>query len=843
MQTITLARLAALIGARLVLGSPDLSVDDIALDTRASSKHMDAPRQLFIALRGERFDAHDFLALARQRGWRVALVEDEAAALEAGFEHILVVPDTLAALQAIARAHREQLKIPVVGITGSNGKTAVKELLASILSRRMTVYRSPGSYNSQVGVALSLLGIRPEHELAVIEAGISQPGEMAKLEQMIQPEGGALTHVGLAHIASLGSLEITAAEKLTLFDARDGHRSPWFLYPVVERQRLNDERLSRGISFGREGSGADVFISDERWAGDQVSFLIHDGAREPFEVSMTALAEHDPLNALVAAAMALRLGCTPAQIREGLSAWEPSAMRLEIHTTPRGVTLINDTYSADPSSALSALKALNAHSMKGQRKVAVLGSMLELGTLGPLEHQRLGRAAYEAQVDVLYCVGELARQIAQGAREAGMPQEDIHEVEGVSQLSGALAQTLRQGDVVLFKASRAVGLEAAAATILESFSPTRLTVDLGAIAQNFHAVRHRVGPEVKLMAVVKSYGYGNDATRVSKALVREGVDMLAVAYADEGVPLREAGLSLPILVMNTLAGEVDKIVRWGLTALLYSESVAKALSDEAQAQGVCISVHLKINTGMNRAGVSWQPERVVEFARYLQGLPALRLTGTMTHLAAADEVEHDDFTCEQLERFERALGALRDAGIDPGVVHAANTSAAWRFERASYDMVRLGLGLYGQAPSAEVLDASDGTRSALELTTQVIHTHQVEAGESVGYGRSWVASTPTRLATIAVGYSDGFPRAMSNGGCVLVHGVRCPVVGRVCMDVCVIDVSAVPTMVKVGDEVVLFGAQDGGFISIDELAARANTISYEILCNLSSRVRRVFVRL
>lgn len=832
MQRLTLSQVAQIVGGRLLQGADGaLEVFDVALDSRAQA----GLGQLFVALQGERFDAHQFLAQAHQRGWRAALVADESAALAAGFAHGVVVEDTLAALQALAHAHRVALGVPVVGITGSNGKTAVKELLASIMARRMTVYRSPGSYNSQVGVALSLLGIRPEHELAIIEIGISEPGEMARHEAMVRPDFGVLTHIGQAHIASLGSVAHIADEKAKLFK-----RAQWWLYPVSAAPLLGGALDERAHGFGQ---GASSFADEVRFEGGLARFNARVEPGHAFEVSVSALAAHDVSNALIAAAAALRLGATPEDVRAGLRAWEPAPMRLELHTTPRGVTLLNDAYSADPSSAVGALSALTANAMSGQRKVAVFGSMLGLGALSAQEHRRVGAQVVSQGVDRLYCVGELAAQIAAGALEAGMAQAQVVCVDDVQALSGRLAEELRDKDVVLFKASRAVGLEQAAETLLESFSPTRLTIDLGAIAQNFHAVRAHTGRQTKLMAVVKSYGYGNDATRVSKALVREGVDMLGVAYADEGVPLRDAGVDVPILVMNTLAGEVDKVVRWGLTGLVYSWEVAQRLDQEARRQGVIAPIHLKINTGMNRAGLKAEPALVVAFAERLRALPNLSITGIMTHLAAADEEVHDDFTRAQLERFDAVLAALKAARVDYGVAHAANTSAAWRFPAASYGMVRLGLGLYGLNPSDDVGQQSGPyTRSALRLTTQIIHLHEVEAGESVGYGRSYIAPSPRRLATIALGYSDGFPRAMSNGGEVLVAGRRCPVVGRVCMDVAVVDVSGVEEGLKVGDEVVIFGHQGQAFIAVDELAARAHTISYEILCNISARVRRVFVR-
>jgi Alr-MurF fusion protein len=298
-------------------------------------------------------------------------------------------------------------------------------------------------------------------------------------------------------------------------------------------------------------------------------------------------------------------------------------------------------------------------------------------------------------------------------------------------------------------------------------------------------------------------------------------------------------LEVPILVLNTLAQEADKIVKYGLTALVYSREVADALERQAAQAGATVEVHVKIDTGMHRVGV--RPADAVAFFSWLSERPHLRTSGVMTHLASADEAHQDGFSQLQLERFESALTALRAADLCPPLIHAANTSATWRLPHARYDLVRLGLGLYGIDPSPDVTADTHDTRPAMRFVTQIIHTQVVEAGESVGYGRSWVAPSDRKIATIAAGYNDGFARFMSNGGEVLIHGQRCPIVGKVCMDVSMVDITDVDNA-AVGDEVVLFGEQGGAAISVDELAARGHTISYELLCNISPRVRRIFVR-
>ena len=321
--------------------------------------------------------------------------------------------------------------------------------------------------------------------------------------------------------------------------------------------------------------------------------------------------------------------------------------------------------------------------------------------------------------------------------------------------------------------------------------------------------------------------------------MREGVDALAVAYADEGIPLRQKGLDIPILVTNALASEADKIVKYGLSPFVYSESVVDALRVQARRFEHTVPVHLEVDTGMNRVGID--PEEAVDFAKLLDSCDELELSGLLTHFAAADDPEEDDFTRKQIRVFDSVLSELECNGIEVDMVHAANTAAAWRWPEARYDSLRVGLGLYGLSPSAAVDEEADPIQPALSYRTQIIHLHDVEKGESVSYNRTWRAPERRRIATIAVGYNDGFPRYMSNGGAVLVGGRRCPVVGSVCMDVSMVDVTECDE-VQIGDEVVVFGEQDGESITVDEIARRGNTINYEILCNISPRVRRIFVR-
>ena len=834
---LTPALVADLCGGTLRQGESELHLSEVVTDSRGTLPE----NSLFVAIDGEHFDGHRFVGDAASRGATAALVSDMKRVECDDSVALIEVDDTVSALHRLARNWRALFDIPVIAITGSNGKTIVKDMLAGVLAREWTVHRSPGSYNSQIGVPLSLLGIRPEHDVVVVEAGISRVGEMERLAWMIQPTHGLLTNIGLAHAAGLPTREVTAREKLQLFEELSGGI---FVYPAADETLARFDLPAQRVGFCSEcdQQTAPLYRAlDVARLDGGFEFMLeaqHGTGSEQVRLQLNTLGQHNVDNAAAAAAMARELGFDWTVIREGIAAFDLSPMRLEMHTTQTGITLINDAYSSDPPSARAAVDALEQYAGR-QRKVAILGDMLDLGGRAEKAHRELGEVVARGAVDKLVCYGDMARLIGESAVRTGMSQEDVAYAETIAELHEHLDRALRPGDFVLFKGSRTLRLERAAEHLLESVAPARLRVDLDAIRHNYHAIREHVGSKAGFIAVVKSFGYGNDSTRVSQTLVREGVDALAVAYADEGIPLRRRGLELPILVTNALASEADKIVKYDLTPFVYSARVVDALREEAARHDAVVAVHVEVDTGMNRVGL--RPDEAIEFVDELSRISEIEVEGLITHFAAADDPAEDEFTAGQISRFEHVIETLTARGQRPPVIHAANTAASWRWPQTRYDSVRVGLGLYGLSPSGPVEESADGIRPALSFSTQVIHTTEIKPGESVGYNRTWTAAKPTEIATVAVGYNDGFPRFMSNGGEVLIRGQRCPVVGNVCMDVSMVDVTDLAN-VEIGDEVVIFGSQRGQRVTVDEIAARGGTINYEILCNISPRVRRIFVR-
>ena len=794
-------------------GDGAVQLTRVVTDTRGGLQAGD----LFVGLLGPHFDGSSFAEQALAEGASAVLITGSPPPLPAGAAAV-VVPDTLAALQALATDARSRFTGEVLAITGSNGKTITKDLLVAALSTSRAVAASPMSYNSQVGVAISLLQLDPDAELWVVECGISEVGETSVLEAMVRPDLGILTNIGDAHLEGLGSRERTAAEKALLFARTPG----WVLVPKGEPLgRLALEAVGAGVEVVG-GAGCGLALPSAPAGPWQ---LTCDGST----VALNLVGTSPVLAAdVVLAARAARLlGASPDQVAAGLDGWRPAPMRLEMSVTPRGILLLNDAYSADPVSAEAALRALVRERTEG-RAIAVLGGMAQLGAAAAGAHVRVGRRAAELGVDILVGVGAGGADIARAARDAG-GRCTIHTVADVRAASRLLDEEVRAGDRVLLKASRPERLERLAAVFMESLAPARLYVDLDQLVGNARALRRTAGG-TPLMAVLKSFGYGLGGPRVALTLQRAGVEAFAVAYPDEGVALRARGVTRPVLVQNVVEHEATKVVRHALSAQVSSQAMVGWLDAEAARQRRPLRVHVKVDTGMGRAGVP--PARAVSLCRTVRAAPWLRLDGLMTHFAVADDPTQDAFTRAQIARFQAVVDALGDDA--PRWIHASNSAGIGRFPDARFTLVRAGLGLLGYARGLRL-----GTSPVLRLVTHVVTMKDVGPEQTVGYGRTWsTGATSRRIAVVALGYNDGYPWSLSNRAWMSVRGARCPVVGRVCMDVTMLDVTDAPGVAP-GDEVVVFGPSPDE-PDLEDLATLAGTIPYELLTRLSARIRRIF---
>lgn len=845
MRLLSLNEAARLAGCEVHSPVEGIRVSAVTVDSR----RLTPPDGLFFALGGHQTDGHRFVADALAAGCVAAVVDARRARELEGHGPLLLAPGgddggdcVLAALVRLATWWRDQLEGRVLGITGSNGKTTVKSALHAVLARAVHTAVSPGSYNSRLGVALSLLGMDAEAGVALVEAGVSEPGDMAPLEAMIRPDLGLLTGLGTAHIGRFATPERIGVEKIQLFGNiadRPGDKPGWVLIPddPVCRKAARDLRCDVhvfGQSTSTEGSVGAQRLSTTVRLGQAVRLHFPDGERFDIEVPDTSGAQVQ--NVAATASAALLLGLEPADIADALNGFRPPPQRLETCQTPDGVTIINDCYSADPTSTDAALRALGEYPTDA-RKVFVFGGMAGLGDLAEQEHRHAGGVAADVGVDLLAAVGHRAEATAQAFAETGAGQ--VLRFADPAQAAGHLAKVLQHGDVVLVKGPTGLRMDGLARALVESSAPTRLIIDLTTVEANLRQLRLHVSTGVKLCPIVKAAAYGGDPVRLCRFLERIGVDYLGVAFTDEGVALRKAGITLPVLVLSPGRGEERLLVAHRLTPVLHASDGLDALEEAAARADTPQRVHLEVDTGMGRYG--FFPDEVLEVARRIHGSPRLHLEGVMTHFAAAEDPAEDDFTRSQIARFAEVLQSLEDEAIPVAIRHAAATAAALRFPEARFDMVRVGLGLYGVLPS-------EPCRQLLPLEYAVAAVSRISSiktfpqGHTLGYGRRYRVTAPTeRIAFIPCGYHDAVWRDLHrSGGEVLVRGVRCPIVGTVSMDSASINISAVPDA-DIGDDVLLFGQWQGHILPPEEVARRASTVTHQLLSGVGPRVQRIYL--
>jgi alanine racemase len=865
--------LPALLGGTLLLApATDATIASLLLDSRRVGLTEGA---LFFALRGPNHDGHHHLAALYAKGVRLFIVSHAPASLGpfegAGF---ILVADTLAALQALAAQHRAAFERPVWAITGSNGKTIVKEWLAQLLAPDEDICRSPKSYNSQVGVPLSVWELAPgRHTLGVFEAGISERGEMARLAHIIRPTHGIFTTLGTAHDAGFVSEAEKLAEKLQLFEqpgfellvycadqpavhaavqARALPALAWTRHEVpgaALRFRLKSTTAGTTTVRVRLGeTSATAHFPAEHLALQAATRFTLPFADEPsVENALHCLAvllwrQLDPTTALA-----------PAEIQRRLLRLQPVAMRLERKQGRHGCYLLDDTYNNDLAGLALALDALSRQARPGGRTL-ILSDVLESGLSGSALYARVLALVRAHGVTRLIGVGEAVSEELSVRSEELKAEEVNQDQQGQltthhSQLliqtyltTEALLADLRptdfQNETILIKGARRFGFERVVVALQQLQHGTVLEVNLDALTHNLQYYRQRLAPRTKLMVMVKAFAYGSGSYEVASVLQFQRADYLAVAYPDEGQQLRENGISLPIMVLNPGPDSFEQLRRYRLEPEIYSlerlHHYLQAAQEATAGTAPLPPLHLKLDTGMRRLGFDENdlPALLNLLATHRAQLPVASI---MTHLAAADDPAHDDFTQQQLRTFQRMAAAI-EAVLGRSVLkHALNSAGIRRFPEAQFDMVRLGVGLYGVEAGDE---SSRNLLPVSTLRTTVSQVKTLPADTTVGYGRRGTATAhERRLATLAIGYADGYDRRFSAGaGLVLLHGRRAPVVGSVCMDMVMVDVTDIPET-QPGDVAVLFG--EG--LTINELAARIGTIPYELLTNVSERVKRVFV--
>lgn len=843
------------------------------------------PGELFVAVRGEHRDGHDYLLDALQRGATGLLVEaryinelsqETLAELEQAQSAIIVVQDTRLALQEYAHSILKRWHPTVIAVTGSVGKTTTKEAIATVLSNNFATFRSWQNYNDLLGLPLSLGRLEPRHEYAVVELGCDHPGEIADLSRLVQPHIGVLTNIWPVQLQYFGDIEHLAEELSTLltFLPQNGYavfnEENLFTSPQIYQlgQKLKATQLPFALSQ----------VRDVQTSWDGLRFTVPRAYKTQktdmnSETDAVQLATHllglsYITTMLIAYSVARQCGMPFTEIQQALEPFKPLPGRLNPLPGLYNSRVLDDTHNATHISTVAGLETL--HRLSSGPRIAVLSDMLHLGNYEEEAHRKVGRAAAQ-WTDYLITRGERAAIIAEEAHRVGMSKERIivtstHEdaaqvARHILEKSAKQVHSPQQQSTVLIKGAEETRMERVTELLMahpeqapeqlvrqtpgwkqivvtRPERPTWVEIDLSAIANNTRQLKEIVGPEVQVLVSLKADAYGHGAVKVARTVLHNGATMLGVATLSEATPLREAGISAPILIFGYVPlWQMREAVRQNVTLTLYTLESAQALSRAALALDKTVKVHVKIDTGMGRLGVRF--ERLAEILALLHEikiLPGLELEGLFTHFATADSTDKQ-LALTQVARFEQLLQVIEHERLRPPIVHAANSAATLSLPEAHYNMVRPGIAIYGLDPSSEVR-LPRGFRPALSFKTLVAQVKMVPAGECISYGCTYITERPTRVATLPVGYADGFRRAPQNWGYVLIHGQKAPLLGRVCMDQCMVDVTHI-AQVRMGDEVVLIGTQGQATLTAEAVATQLGTINYEVVSEILARVPRV----
>ena len=781
----------------------------LSIDSR-SSKY--GANELFIALKGPNHNAHLFISELIDKGIKNFLVEEHHKEVE-GIS-IIQVPSTLTALQKLSTDKREGFAGIVIGITGSNGKTIVKEWLSDLLSVQYNVLKSPKSYNSQVGVPLSVWPLKPENDIAIFEAGISQPEEMDNLAKIIRPNIGIFTNIGTAHDEFFDSRQQKIAEKLKLFTKSDS------LIFCSDNAELTSQV---GTTFG----GEKITWSLHKEALYTVR-LIQDGQlsiekgshKYVFDVHVKDQASLE--NIIHCIVTCLHLGLNQSQIQLGIGVIRPIKMRLELKKGINRTYLIDDTYNNDVAGLQRALDFMDQQKHVSSKTV-ILSDFVQNKFTDDF-FKELNTLLVQKSVSRLVAIGP---HLTNHKSAFTIPASFYQNTDEF--LRSAEIRKFNN-ELILIKGARQFQLERVSKVLAEKGHKTVLEVNLDAITHNLNFYRSLLKPKTKIMVVVKALAYGAGSTEVSKILEFHKVDYLAVAYADEGVALRENGIALPIMVMNASDDDPFNLMQYNLEPEIFSLAQLKSFSEAYTLAGRTLSVHLILNTGMNRLG--FNPEDLEPLADFLSTDTNIQVKSIFTHLAASEEEAHAIFTRQQVENFQAGAKKIASALSYKPIRHILNSGGIVRHNEFQEDMVRLGIGLHGIEVSGM---SGKKLQNSATLKTVVSQVRTITSGETIGYGRKGLAKNDMQIATIAIGYADGYLRAFGNGNAyVTIQGKAVKTVGNICMDMSMIDVTNLE--VNVGDEVVVFGKNP----SVSQLAEWANSIPYEILTNVSHRVKRVF---
>jgi Alr-MurF fusion protein len=788
--------------------SKDRTIETIITDSR---KAIAGDSSVFFAIKGLHHDGHQYIGDLARFGVKQFVVESHyQPAGELADCNFFRCDSTLAALQDLVAFHRSKLSAKVIGITGSNGKTIIKEWLYQLLSDDYKTIKNPGSYNSQLGVPLSVWQLQPHHEIGIFEAGISTRSEMQKLQRIILPQIGIFTNLRSAHDEGFTNAREKAEEKAKLFK-----ESEVVIY-------CRDHELVHDVLSGFKTFSWGYVRQSDAWVTRREQFYQITTAKNIYTLNIPFTDNASIENCLHCIALLICLNYTEDVIQKKISLLKSVPMRLELKEAINQCQVIDDTYNNDLGGLQISLQFLANQNQK-KNKTAILSDVLESGLSDDALTEKISMLLEENNIQRMIGIGKKLQVHSNAFKSNSVFYASTDEFLKLFPLDTF------ENEVILVKGARVFQFEKIVSVLQRKVHGTIMEINLGAVVHNLNYFRSLIKPSTKIMVMVKAFAYGSGSAEIANVLQYHKVDYLGVAYADEGVDLRKNNIRLPIMVMNPSEESFDVLLANNLEPEMYSFRILQSFLEFLS--GRTAKIHLKLDTGMHRLG--FEERDVKSLAGVLAANPNLKVASIFSHLAGADEAQHDQFSNTQAERFRKMADELsQDLGYKP-IYHILNSPGIMRLPALQFDMVRLGIGLYGVDPTS---DKSSSLKVVATLKTVISQIKKIKKGETVGYGRRGLAEHDMTIGTIAIGYADGYSRAFSRGvGEVLIHGKLARVIGNVCMDMTMVDLTGIEA--REGDEVTIFGEA----LSIHAVAAKINTIAYEILTNTSERVKRVFV--
>jgi alanine racemase len=801
-------------------GNSNITVKYLISDSRNISFY---PESAFFALVSERNNGHKYIKELFDKGVRCFIVSETISNVKYKGACFIKVHDTLAALQQLAAFHRKQFHIPIIAVTGSNGKTAVKEWLYQLLKAKFTICRSPKSYNSQIGVPLSVWNLQQHHTLGIFEAGISKVKEMPLLESIIKPNIGIFTSLGEAHREGFADLEEKLTEKFKLFE-----HCTSLIIQGLGRKQIPPHISMHEIILISENTDADVMIKKTK-AKNHVTEIELTYKNKNYVIQIPFTDKASVINATTCFGALMALHQKPEDVVPLFKELQPIALRLEIKNGINNSVLINDFYNSDVDSLQIALNHLHQQGLT-YKKVVILSDIEQSGQTNENLYAEIAKLLSQYKIEQLIGIG---KNISENSNYFQLEKLFFTSTEDF--IKNYNSKNLQfYNSTILLKGARSFGFEKIGQLLQQKSHDTVLEINLNRLTGNLNYYRGLLKPGTKIMCMVKAMGYGSGSSEIARTLQHVGINYLAVAYADEGVELRSASINLPVMVMSPEPDSLEDIINYHLEPEIYSFRLLELFCGQLDKSGVtdAYPIHIKIDTGMRRLG--FEEDEIEKLAKTLLKHPQVKIKSVFSHLVATDNPKLDSFTKTQIELFEKTCLLLESKLGYSFLKHICNSGGISRFKNAHYDMVRLGIGMYG-------VGVNKAEQTKLEnvgiLKTRISQIKNVSKGQTVGYSRNGIVKRNSSIATIPIGYADGFKRQLGNGKfSVLVNGKKCKTVGNICMDMCMIDVTNVKC--KEGDEVIVFE----NFRQVQSMAEALGTIPYEVLTGISSRVKRVYVQ-